>query len=191
MLKVCSAENDNYPIACSVWNDFILAVLWTRMSCGRVCGSWLCGSFRLQGLMHLHSRNPSSENVLLSNKLKTQLTQIRRYAWDAKGLVLELYQDMVRALSVSDSKSNVWFGCQRAYAGLSSGHSRRILCVWPKNWNAWFQSLSLKYCRAWWGRTLCTEIRSLKSGSMDKQSLLKTLLYSWRCCQDLRFTSFQ
>lgn len=57
--------------------------------------------------MHLHSRNPSSENVLLSNKLKTQLTQIRRYAWDAKGLVLELYQDMVRALSVSDSKSNV------------------------------------------------------------------------------------
>lgn len=48
----------------------------------------------LEGLGLLLSREPSHMHVRLSHKLKTRVTQIRRYLWDAKGLFMELKQDI-------------------------------------------------------------------------------------------------
>lgn len=52
----------------------------------------------LEGLRILTQAQPAYHHLLLSNKLKFQLTQIRRYIWDARGLFMELSQDMCGAL---------------------------------------------------------------------------------------------
>lgn len=48
----------------------------------------------LEGLGLLLSREPSHMHVLLSHRLKIRVRQIQRYLWDAKGLFMELMQDV-------------------------------------------------------------------------------------------------
>lgn len=52
----------------------------------------------LEGLRLLCQRGPTIEHLTLSNRLKSQLTQIRRFVWDARALFLELSQDMCGVL---------------------------------------------------------------------------------------------
>lgn len=52
----------------------------------------------LEGLRILTVARPSLEHIKISNQLKFQMTQIRRYIWDARGLFMELSQDMCGAL---------------------------------------------------------------------------------------------
>ena len=58
----------------------------------------------LEGLQLLNSKHPARSHVVLAQKLKTKVTQIRRYAWDFKGLLQELHQDMSAPLSTPSSK---------------------------------------------------------------------------------------
>jgi len=56
----------------------------------------------LEGLSLLLSREPSHVHVRLSHKLKTRVTQIRRYTWDFRGLIMELQQDMAGCMDKHD-----------------------------------------------------------------------------------------
>ncbi len=52
----------------------------------------------LEGLRLLVQGGPTTQHLKISNKLKFQVTQLRRYIWDARGLFMELSQDMCGCL---------------------------------------------------------------------------------------------
>lgn len=48
----------------------------------------------IEGITNLMSITPGEDFVKLSAKLRTRLNQIRRFNWDARGIFLQLQQDM-------------------------------------------------------------------------------------------------
>jgi len=55
----------------------------------------------LEGMTNLMANDPAENLVRLSTRLKTRLNQIRRFNWDARGVFLQMHQDMYGVLNGS------------------------------------------------------------------------------------------